>query len=308
LQWKYFEPGPAWEDSRSYVLRKDGVIKAHCGVWPMNLEFSGQQISCNCFVDWVSDRGLPGVGVLLKKKLMSLADTAIVVGGSADTRAVVPRIGFKHTSDVTTFVRVVRPWKQQGSRPIERLPKSVARLARNSLWSLSRKEGLPEGWRSEPLLVFDSWVDAHHMSECPTPVRSADYLNFWLRLPGTKVSGFAILYEDQRRGYFLLSRVAGQMRIADIRLWSGDPADWRIAYSLATRAAEADPAACEVLAIASTPFAHDALTANGYHQRGTEPLFLYDPKKKLANAPAMFLNLIDGDGAYLYDPENPFCS
>lgn len=308
LHWKYFERGPEWESARSYVLRKDGVIKAHCGVWPMNLEFSGQHVGCICFVDWVSNRELPGVGVLLKKKLMSFADTAIVVGGSAETRAVVPRIGFRQAGDVTTFVRVVRAWKQQASRRHEQLPIAVARLARNSLWSLSRKEMVPASWRADPVESFDSWADAPQSYDFPTPTRTSAYLNYWLRLPVAQVAGFEILQEKQPCGYFLLTTVKGQTRIADIRLDSANAADWRIAYGLATRTAEANPDTCEILAIASTPFTHDALKANGYRQRGADPLFLYDPKKRLASTLPIFLNLIDGDGAYLYDPNNPFRS
>jgi hypothetical protein len=60
------------------------------------------------------------------------------------------------------------------------------------------------------------------------------------------------------------------------------------------------------MTIASTPFAKEALEANGYRERGIDPLFLYDPGKKLTDAPPIFLNLIDGDGAYLCDPEHPF--
>src|SRR5882672_2144912 len=74
LRWKYFMPGPQWEGPRSYALKQDELIKAHCGVWPMNLNFAGRQITCLCFVDWASDRRLPGAGVLLKKKLMKLVD------------------------------------------------------------------------------------------------------------------------------------------------------------------------------------------------------------------------------------------
>lgn len=308
LHWKYFEPGPQWESSRSYVLTKDGVIKAHCGIWPMNLEFRGDTVSCICFVDWVSDRRLPGVGVVLKQKLMNLADTAIVVGGSPDTRAVVPRIGFQEVGQVTTFVAVVRPWRQHLARPREPLPKALARLTRNAVWSLSRKDTVPNGWRASRLESFDATMKVPGVPACPTPTRSAAYLNYWLRLPVAQISGFSILYLDKPVGYFLLTTVMGQTRIADLRLWTGMDADWSVAYGLATREARAHSGTCEILAIASTPFARRALRANGYRERGSDPVYLYDPRKRLAQTPGIFLSLIDGDGAYLYDSEHPFCS
>src|SRR5690349_4325084 len=128
LRWKYFETGPDWMGSRSYTLRKDGAIKAHCGVWPMNLQFGDQRITCNSFIDWVSDAGTPGSGVSLKKKLMKMTDAGVVVGGSADTREVVPRIGFKHVGEVVTFARVIRPLKLSRERPSESPLKAAARL------------------------------------------------------------------------------------------------------------------------------------------------------------------------------------
>jgi len=308
LHWKYFEPGPQWESSRSYVLLKDGVIKAHCGIWPMNLEYQGNTVSCICFVDWVSDRELPGVGVLLKRKLMNLADTAIVIGGSPDTRAVVPRIGFQEVGKVTTFVSVVRPWQQYVAPPREALPKAAARLMRNSVWSLSRTAILPKGWGASRLEFFDASMKVPGVPTCPTPNRSAEYLNFWLRLPVAEISAFSIVYQDNPVGYFLLTRVMGQTRIADVRLWTGKEEDWSVAYGLATREARADSRTCEILAIASTAFAGRALRENGYRERGSDPIYLYDPRKRLAHTPGIFLNLIDGDGAYLYDPEHPFRS
>lgn len=306
LRWKYFEPGPQWESSRGYVLRKNELIKAHCGVWPMNLRFSGQRVTCLSFVDWVSDRDIPGAGVLLKKKLMRLAEAGIVVGGSADTRAVVPRIGFSERGQVDTFVRVVRPWKQHQTRPPEALLKGTARLLRNAAWSLSAQIPIPDGWRAVAVDSFGDWVNESRETSFPTPERSAEYLNYWLRVPAAKMSGFSILHGERTLGYFLLSRVAGQTRIADIRLWSDDVSHWSVAYGLATRAAGDDPDTCEILGIASTPFAREALMASGFRERGTDPLYVYDPKGKLLHADPMFLNLIDGDGAYLYDPEYPY--
>jgi hypothetical protein len=99
--------------------------------------------------------------------------------------------------------------------------------------------------------------------------------------------------------------IHGQTRLADIRLFSKDPEHWRVAYSVATREAEANPLTYEIVTIASTPLAISSLLANGYRRRGAEPLYLYDPKRKLDES-AIFLNLIDGDGAYLYDPQHPF--
>jgi hypothetical protein len=306
LRWKYFDAGPQWESSRSYVLRKENEIKAHCAVWPMNLEFKGEQISCLSFIDWLSEPDLPGAGVLLKKKLMKMAATSVVVGGSDDTRAVVPRIGFAHVSDVTTFARVIRPLTQQRSRPREKWTRRTARLLRNTAWSWKPLGSVDSDWSVNRVDTFLSVPQELGGGGHPTPWRSSDYLNYWLRNPAVDIAGFQIIRNGTYYGYFLLSNVGGQARIADMRLMSDDAEDWAMAYRLAVSVAEQNPSVCEVITIASTQLVSDALKASGFQDRGRVPFFFADPGKKLAGAPPVFLNLIDGDGAYLYDPQYPF--
>jgi hypothetical protein len=310
LHWKYFEPGPPWEGSRGYVLKIGEAIAAHCGVWPMNLQFQDRNVSCICFVDWVSDRSLPGAGFLLKRKLMTMTETAIVVGGTDDTRAVVPKLGFKQVGEVGFFVRVVRPWKQFRTRPSEGLGRDVARLARNTAWSRSAiASTIPDEWSAIRLESFgDLSLDGMCNSEHPTPWRSAEYLDYWLRSPTVTMSGFAISRRGRVCGYFLLSRVGHQTRIAEMRLSSTKQHDWNVAYALAGQAAAEDPETCEIVAVASTVFAGLALEASGFHERECAPFFVYDPQKKLGGSPPIFWNLIDGDAAYIQDPAYPYSS
>ncbi|CAN5782966.1 hypothetical protein BH18ACI4_BH18ACI4_17730 [soil metagenome] len=306
LHWKYFEPGPEWDSSRSYVLRQENKIKAHCGVWPMNLSFQGERIDCICFLDWLSEKDLPGAGVMLKKKLMRLADTSVVVGGSADTRAVVPLIGFQHVGDVTTFARVVRPWKQFRSRPREAMGRGAARLLRNTGWSRIAGVSIDPQWSIKRVTRFDELPNNIIEGDYPAPIRDAKYLNYWLGTPAVEMAGFVILVRNEYHGYFLLSKVGGQARIADIRLRSNSVADWTAAYQLAALAAAEEPDICETVTIASTPLVREALASSGFRDRGSVPLFLADRKKRLESAPPIFLNMIDGDGAYLYDPTYPY--
>ena len=306
LRWKYFDSGPQWNGSRSYLLRKAGQIHAHCAVWPLNLHVDGAEITCLCYIDWANRSDLPGAGFMLKKKLMKLADASIVVGGSTETRETVPKLGYVHVSDVTSFARVVRPWKQFRTRPSEPLLKGTARLSRNTLWTVSSSASIAKGWSAVQVDSFVDLSDSDHQIPYPTPWRSAEYLNFWLTCPAAEVKGYQVLYSESVYGYFLLSRVGGQTRIADIRLNSRDQQKWSAAYRLATNAAAQLPETCEILAAASTPLASDALLASGFRDRGSSPLFLYDPKKKLAGLPPIFWNMIEGDAAYLNDPAYPF--
>jgi hypothetical protein len=309
LRWKYFDSGPDWQGSRSYVLRQKAHIKAHCGVWPLHLSWMSGKATCLSFVDWVSNTDVPGAGVLLKKRLMTLAETSIVVGGSEDTRRLVPRIGFRMVGEVSTFIRVMNPWRQYESRPSTGLLRDLVRLSRNYAWSLmAAKIRIHAGWEVKKVHTFSDDAAVSGATVFPCPARSVDYLNFWLRLPATRVSGYEIRHLDQTVGYFMLSEVYGQTRIIDVRVWPDKPSHWVAAFALATKMAAVTPNTCEILAIASTNFARSALLAAGFRKRGSEPLFLYDPHGKLTLADPIFLNLIDGDGAYLYDASHPYNS
>ena len=64
--------------------------------------------------------------------------------------------------------------------------------------------------------------------------------HYMLLCPAAEFSAFQIHRGGRRKGYFLLSRVGIQVRIADIYVDSEDPADWNTAFSLATGAAAED--------------------------------------------------------------------
>lgn len=306
LEWKYFAPGPQWDGARSYVLRKGEKIFAHCAVWPLNLHFAGREVTCLCYIDWAGLSALPGAGFMLKKKLMKLSRTSIVVGGSEETREIVPKLGFALIGDVQLFARVVRPWKQAQTRPPEPLPKRVARLARNTLWSMSGGVGATRDWYAKQVSSFAPDFNFNYALSSPTPWRNADYLNFWLHCPAAEVTGYELIRGDSRLGYFLVSRVGHQTRIADIRVNSEDPKDWAAGYGLATQAAARDEETCEILAAASTPLAVASLKACGFRPRGSMPFYLYDPQKLLTGHLPIFWNMIEGDAAFLFDPAYPF--
>lgn len=42
LHWKYYESGPSWRGSRSYVVRDGGQILAHAAIWPLQFASEGE--------------------------------------------------------------------------------------------------------------------------------------------------------------------------------------------------------------------------------------------------------------------------
>jgi hypothetical protein len=99
-------------------------------------------------------------------------------------------------------------------------------------------------------------------------------------------------------GWFVLSRVAGSMRIADLRIHSSDPEQGRAAYALATQAALADKQCCELIAAASTTLEKEALRRNGFRLHHTEPVFLLDPRSLLIGHAPLDIAPIESDLAY----------
>jgi hypothetical protein len=158
---------------------------------------------------------------------------------------------------------------------------------------------LSPGWAAERVSRLEALPLPKASTSMVVTARSAGLLRYLLACPGTEMSAYAV----GREGYFVLSRVRGQARIAD--LWAeGGEETWMAAYSLAARAAAEDPGTVEVKAIAATAVERCALERNGFVARGAEPVFLYDPKGMLGGE--LRVQLLDGDEFYLDNPEYPY--
>ena len=70
LQWKYFSDHPDWHRDRSYVLKNEGGIVAHGGVWPLRLTKPGADVDAIHLIDWAASRATVGSGLLLLKKVV----------------------------------------------------------------------------------------------------------------------------------------------------------------------------------------------------------------------------------------------
>ena len=99
-------------------------------------------------------------------------------------------------------------------------------------------------------------------------------------------------------GYFLLSRVGSQCRIADLWIRSADRLEWAQAYAAAIAAARMDPDTTEVSAAASAPLQTDALRQAGYRRTQAEPVFVLDPDRLLGDRNDLAVSLLENDGFY----------
>jgi hypothetical protein len=77
---------------------------------------------------------------------------------------------------------------------------------------------------------------------------------------------------------------------------------------LALRAAAALPETCEVTIVNALTWLAAILRKEGFHQRGEKPVVLYDPRKRLAGAPPIHLQMVDSDAFFLHDLSYPFAT
>jgi hypothetical protein len=286
IHWKYYQPRPDWPGSRSYVLERNGEIVGHGCVWPMPL-ISGCQI-----IDWAAAPAVPGAGMLLRREIEKMVAVSVAIGGSPDSRKVIPGMGYATVGSFRKFVRIVRPFRQFRRRPEPQLLRNLAKLGRNAVWSAAPIPPLPPDWSVEKVGQAFSLPSA----------RSPELYRYLLDCPTGSLSAFVLKKGGREAGCFLLNQVDGQTRIADLQA-----TDWRGAVIAATRTAAAIPETCEIVANASLDAFAQALAQSGYHQRGEQPVFVLDKSKALAGV-ELHITPADYDDFFARFPESPFAA
>ena len=295
MEWKYWDPRPGWQDSRSYVQEHEGRIVAHGCAWPLLFESSGGNVRGLHLLDWAADPYAPGAGSVLLEKMRTLADCIISVGGSETTKRILPKLGFTPVGEFRTFARPLRPFRQAVShqRRAWRVP---FRFARNLVWGLSGAQ-IPPGWQAQatsPAKIV-SWPRSHGLNICPS--RGADFYEYVFRCPTAECRLFSIQKEGRDTGYFCLSLVPGQARIVELWMETDDPATWGIGYALAS-CESARLGAAEVVGASSSQLGWDALGVAGYRLRDKAPILLRPRETGEVKRPLM--QMVDGDAFFLH--------
>jgi hypothetical protein len=310
LHWKFFESRPGGHESRSYMIRQDGVIVAHACIWPMAFRTPTGVINCVHVLDWAASPYAAGAGVALYRELIQMADAAFVIGGTAQARRLLPKLGFQQYGTMRYYARPVRPLYQFAARPKRSFCREMARLARNTLWALPPFKDAGTRWSAMPILKAGPWLD--ELAQTPlgnsaSPgIRSSALVNYFLACPAGRCRLYSIAFDGSACGYFLLNEVRGQTRIIDLFVQSPKIANWEAAYRLAFRSALALPGTCEV--VAATPLLWLAAIFRhcGMRERSARPVLLYDPKGLLYAVPPLHFQMTDSDAFFLYSPSFPF--
>jgi hypothetical protein len=306
MRWKYFAPHPDWNGARSYAVKQEGKIVAHGGLWPVHLRSSDRDIRAVHLIDWAASRGAVGAGVFLLRKLASLTDVLLTIGGSQDTRNVLPKLGYKPRGELRSYARVVRPWLHLRTTP-QNSWKLPLKFMRAYLQKLSPAPKLPAGWEAQRITAFSGLNRTAFASTCDftASIRTWDAVKHLISCTAAEFSAFLIRQNGQPRGYFLLTRIGHQVRVSDIRLSTCDRETWQSACSTALETAAQDPEVAEIVAAASVPLVQELWQKAGFAHRRTDPILCYDPAHRLPSGP-IDLTLADGDLCFLSDPQFPY--
>jgi len=301
LRWKCFVPHPFWVGSRGYALRYKGEIAAFGCLIPCRfLTQSGTVASCDV-IDWAASKVVPGAGVMLYRHILGLTGTMINIGGTADARSVLPKIGFEARVQRYGYTRVLQPWRHfQQTQPIDW--KSPLRLARDYRELGRAAQAVGPTLKARRVQSFDRVPAGVFPDPSVTQqvvcARDPEALNYFLACPAAEINAYLLERDHSPAGYFLLSRVGCECRIADLWIRSPDGQAWAEAYAAATAAARTDPGITRITVAASLPLQTGALQQAGYRRTHAEPVFVRDPGRLLGDGNDLALNLLENDGYY----------
>lgn len=295
MHWKYWDPRPDWNGSRSWVLEREGQIVAHVSGLPLSVQSGGLTLHALSLIDWAASPAAHGFGTKLLAQVATLADGLIILGGSDITRASVAKLGFTPAGQFRIYARTLRPFHQAISHQRKGW-RVLPRVARNLVRSLPGLK-VPPGWRA--LLTGPEQVDCWPKSRSAAayPSRDTRFYEYVLRCPTAQCRFFTVWQADRRQGYFCLSSVPGQARIAEMWMESDDPDVWAIGYTLAGREAKASVAA-EIVGTSSSRVGAQALTTAGYQPSETLPIMVRASAS--VTMPELQMQMIDGDGFFLH--------
>ena len=309
LEWKYFSGHPEWTSPRSYVIKSGDVMVAHGGIWPLRLAGMERDLTVIHLIDWAASRTHPGAGVLLLRKFSGMSDLLFTIGGSADTRAILPKLGYRLCGALKVQAKLVRPFRQlrKLSPPNWKTPLRVMRNVGLSFVALPRA---PRGWEAERIAQFNNSVSAILQGRDRSKLasrRTVDELNHFLTCPGAKFSAFTVSNSGRARGYFVLSQFEGQTRIVDVGT-DDDPDSRTATCMLAAHTAAALPDTSEIVSGFTCAEIQRTFSQMEFKVRRIEQVFCYDPRKLLGAAPEFSLSMLDGDLCFLGNRDRPYLS
>jgi hypothetical protein len=329
LSWKYFDGpnysggprnfdgggNPAGDSACSLIARSAGKIIGHLGICFRQFVVPGDTaapVSTMHAIDWLGSPAHPGSGTMLMLEAFKASKTQFAVGGSAQSQALFPRLGFEPKARVASFRRVLSPFHRLRTTN-QGLFRKWAGATRDaaSVWRAGRR---PSVWRARsrpvqqavelrPAPVFTEEIDClprQPSLRIVTCQRDHRLLNYLLRYPLSGFSGWTIHTSDRMIGFALLKVTShGRIqlgKIVDCWLDVEDPSCWQVTVAALIdrlRALAADDVKC----YASNPSLHSALLRNGFHKSGESNVCIRDKQQLLPRDLPFGLSGFEADGA-----------
>jgi hypothetical protein len=150
LEWKYWQPRADWPGPRSFVVVRGDEILAHAGILPGAFLVAAQvngarRVRAVHVIDWAARPSAMGAGVMLMKHIGRTTEALLAVGGSIQTRKLLPHLGFQPAGTVTCWVRPLHPVRIL-TRSVHPTTKLIPRFLRSAAWNLMAPSRHPEGW------------------------------------------------------------------------------------------------------------------------------------------------------------------
>jgi hypothetical protein len=259
-------------------------------------------------IDWAARNGAIGAGVQLMKHVGRRADFLLGVGGSKQTLAIMPLIGYRPCGVVAGYVRALSPvglLRRPGRR---RRWKLVPRLARSIFWSLTAPRGEMAAWRPRRIGLSEIGRITPALPDGRQGVavfeRSEALFSHLLACPVVSVELHALEKAGRVGGYFLLSYAPGQARLADAWMDSEDPRDWQALLQAAVRQAKRQGGLAELVTWSSDPILSRALEQCGFHEQQTLPIYLRSSGGLPIPKETVRVQMVENDAFYLYSGQN----
>ncbi|MFI4886797.1 MAG: hypothetical protein ACHQIF_14655 [Steroidobacterales bacterium] len=303
LHWKYWQARADWPGSRSFVLTDGRDLLAHAAVVPGAFRCGETRARVVHMIDWAARREMAGVGIRLARHLSGMSDFVLAVGGSHDTRKILPLMGYVQCGTVSGYVRTISPLAIL-SRPMPSRWKLVPRMARSLLWSVMAPRTGTVGWRMRPIgsEAIEPICGPASAQRAGMAVfeRSPALFHHALSCPIVPAELHGLEKDGRLGGYFVLSHAPGQARIADMWMDSQDPADWRALARAAVDRARTRARLAEVTVWSSDPGLSQVLEDCGFHERLRLPILLQASGSAAIPHDIMRVQMLDSDAFYLY--------
>lgn len=298
LHWKYWRSRADVPAPRSYILTDENNIVAHCGLIPANFSIGREQLNSAHFIDWAAAPKTLAAGAKVLRKTSQTVDLLFAVGGSLDTRRMLPLMGFATANEMVSYAIPLRPGRQLLTHQARNW-KLPVRFLRNAAWSF-RRTAPDRGWSfecSSPHQVPKYlWQSVHPAGQAGIARQASSY-EYFLTCPFVDTHFVLLNRDGAASGCLLLTVTAGQARIADLWLREPSPEAFQAAYGLACRATLEMTSAVELVVAASIANRQQALQAVGFREYCRDQIMLLPAER----APQMRYDCqwIDNDGAYL---------